>query len=52
MEISKEYLLLFNAINDAIEILEESIRRDERLLRQLKQAQQKAEELCIDEPEE
>ena len=49
MELKEEYTLLFNAISEAIEEVEEAIRKSERLLLMLKKAQRDAEERYINQ---
>jgi len=52
MEIKKDYALLFNAISDAVEELEEALRHGEKILLMLKKAQQVTEEMYINDDDE
>jgi len=49
IENQQEYLLLFNAVTDAIEEVEAIIYKSEKLVQRLKRIQRQSEELYINE---
>ena len=52
MEVKKEYAFLFNVVSDAIGELKEALRKGERCLQMLENAQQTTEEMHINDDDD